>query len=184
MFTRRPFGPRGRGFGPRPHPMLARANELMAIEDFPGAARAFEELAQAAKGRNGPATPFLYMQAGRARILAGQPAVGVVDVRQALDLFAGRKEWIRFQRNQERAVNLLNRFGFNQAAIDLSGYLADQIPADQQIGTQPAIPFRKGKGQLPVRCSGCGAPLRSDEVDWVDDCSAECQYCGTIARAD
>lgn len=184
MFTRRPFGPRGRGFGPRPHPMLARANELMAIEDFPGAARAYEELALAARGRNGPAAPFLYMQSGHARILAGQPAVGVVDIRQALDLFASHQEWIRFLRNKERAVTWLNQFGFNRESTDVAAYLSDQVPGELGTGKAPAIPFRKVKGQLPVRCAGCGAPLRSDEVEWVDDCSAECQYCGSIARVE
>jgi ribosomal protein S27AE len=33
---------------------------------------------------------------------------------------------------------------------------------------------------LPSKCPSCGAPLRLDEVDWIDSKSALCPRCETI----
>jgi hypothetical protein len=182
MFRKRGFRPRGRGFGPAPHPMLQRANELMAIEDYPGAARAFEELAQRSGARAGPAAPHLYMQAGKARILAGQVETGMVHIKQALALFAASGEWLRFCRNRRRAIDELDRLGLEEEARVLAAYLSDEIPAEVEEPLDLSDQIGKPRANLPIQCMGCGAPLRSDEVDWVDENSAECTYCGTIAR--
>ena len=45
----------------------------------------------------------------------------------------------------------------------------------------PTIPQQRGS--LPAKCDGCGAPLVPDEVEWHDAHTAECPYCGTIAKA-
>jgi hypothetical protein len=37
---------------------------------------------------------------------------------------------------------------------------------------------------LPTQCPGCGAPVRPDEVDWLDDVTAECEYCGSPVRVE
>ena len=39
------------------------------------------------------------------------------------------------------------------------------------------------RGKLPAVCPKCGAPVRSDEVEWVDNSSAECDFCGTIIQS-
>jgi len=186
MFRRRLIRPRGRDLGPRPHPMLQRANELMAINDYQGAANAFEELAQAAKARTGPAAPHLYKQAGRAHILAGQIPIGVENIKQALSLFAERGEWIKFQRTSNWAVKELRRLGLEVEANSLATYLSAEIPAGMKENEGAGIDNNergeKRKGILPGKCQGCGAPLRNDEVEWVDEVSAECPYCGSIAR--
>ena len=31
-------------------------------------------------------------------------------------------------------------------------------------------------------CPSCGASLRPDEVEWLDDVTAECAYCGSPVR--
>ena len=187
MFRRRFFRPGGRGLGPMPHPMLQRANELMAINDFAGAALAYEELAQAAKARMGPAAPHLYLQAGRARILAGQVPVGIVHIKQALSLFVERGEWEKFYRNRRRAVAELYRLELGEEANKLSSFLSDKIPDGMeeasQVGSIVTGRVERRKAILPAKCQGCGAPLRSDEVEWVDEVSAECPFCGSIARS-
>ena len=40
------------------------------------------------------------------------------------------------------------------------------------------------RGKLPVMCDQCGAPVRSDEVEWIDDNSAECDFCGATLLAE
>jgi hypothetical protein len=39
------------------------------------------------------------------------------------------------------------------------------------------------RGALATQCAGCGAPLVPDDVEWHDAHTAECIYCGTLARA-
>jgi hypothetical protein len=39
------------------------------------------------------------------------------------------------------------------------------------------------RGKLPAVCPKCGAPVRSDEVEWIDDNSAECDFCGAIIQS-
>jgi hypothetical protein len=55
---------------------------------------------------------------------------------------------------------------------------------------QPGTPFSSVLDQnhspktksLPPNCPQCGAPLRSDEVDWIDNQSAECGFCGSVIK--
>ena len=186
MFRKRFVRP-SRDFGPKPHPLLQRANELMAINDFSGAALAYEELAQAAKVRTGPAAPHLYIQAGRARILAGQVPIGIVHIKQGLSLFAEHGEWLKFHRNRRRTVEELHRLKLNEEADSLSTYLSADIPEgikEDEAKTRDIVGrVERRKAILPVKCQGCGAPLRSDEVEWVDEVSAECPYCGSLSRS-
>jgi len=186
MFRKRMFRPRGRGVGPTPHPRLQRANELMAIEDYTGAARAFEDLAKAASSRNGPAAPHLYLQAGRANFKAGQVTSGMAQIEIALKMFAGRGEWLKFQRNRRRVVEELRRTGLENEANTLAIFLEEQLPADMiPPGDEPRKdprPVARARATLPTKCPECGAPLRIYEVDWVDENTAECPYCGNITR--
>lgn len=65
--------------------------------------------------------------------------------------------------------NEINR-EFSKAGISLS----DAAPGESDI------PARK----LPAQCPACLGPVRPDEVDWVDESSARCSYCGTILSAE
>jgi hypothetical protein len=35
---------------------------------------------------------------------------------------------------------------------------------------------------LPTHCPSCGAAVKPDEVEWLDDITAECGYCGSPVR--
>ncbi len=37
---------------------------------------------------------------------------------------------------------------------------------------------------LPTHCPGCGAPIHPDDVDWIDNVTAECEYCGSPVRGE
>jgi predicted RNA-binding Zn-ribbon protein involved in translation (DUF1610 family) len=182
MHRRRFFRPRGRDFGPAPHPMLQRANELMAIEDYPGAARAYEELAKMAKERGGPASPYLYIQAGRAHIRAGNVSIGISLLNEGLQIFANANEWIKFLRNRRKVVDELNLLGLQKEANALFNINPGEIPGGLEtlMGTPRTV--ANTSAVLPTKCLGCGAPLRKDEVEWIDEMTAECPYCGNIAR--
>ena len=187
MNNRRMFRPRGRGNAPTPHPVLQRANELMAIENYKGAARTFENLAKSANSRNGPAAPHLFIQAGRANILAGQITAGMTLVQMALKLFAGRQDWLKFRRNRRRVVRELRESGHENEADELMTFMADELPADLDAAAnelQPDIqPVARARAALPTNCQECGAPLSINEVEWVDENTAECPYCGNMTRS-
>ena len=184
MFRRRIPRNRRRPGSRGPHPRLQEANDLLASGDFAGAARLFDEMAQAAMSRKGPAAPHLLIQAGRAMILAGQVPEGIMKIKQALDVFAQRMEWARFVRTRKRATKQLRESGFEQEAEEIENYQSGQVPNNflDQINGQPVKPVSKAVSLLPVSCPGCGGPIRSDRVEWVDEVTAECPYCGRMLR--
>lgn len=38
------------------------------------------------------------------------------------------------------------------------------------------------RARLPAACPLCGAPVCSDEVEWIDEFSAECAFCGAVVQ--
>ena len=48
----------------------------------------------------------------------------------------------------------------------------------------PAAAASPKRGRLPAACPTCGGPARSDEVEWIDDASAACIYCGGVLQAE
>ena len=65
--------------------------------------------------------------------------------------------------------------------------LSTLIRANQLLSReQPAIPGSRQthRETLPTSCLKCGASLRADEVEWVDVDTAECDYCGSLNRAE
>lgn len=170
-----------RGFAPEVPPMLQRANELMATEDYRGAAATFEQLARAAEGRGGPRAPIFHLQAGRARILANQNTVGVQSFKRAFDLFAQRGQFHRLHETGARIVSELTNRGLTKEAADVAVWVKALLPP-RSAGTftPPETPAKRPI--LPTHCPACGAPVRPDEVEWLDDLTAECIFCGSPVR--
>ncbi len=177
---RRGFGrPFRRAFATNIPPLLQRANQLMATGSYMEAASAFEQLARAAEARKGPRTPFFYIQAGRARVMGGQAAGGVEYLQRGLGIFATRGQNGKVFNVGNRIVGELNQRGLNKEAQQISTYIKTLIPDfDANLGT----PSPSKKPPIPTHCPGCGAPLRPDEVEWLDDVTAECAFCGSPVR--
>jgi hypothetical protein len=181
MFRRRGFPrPFGRTLIPDIPPALRRANELMAIGDYAGAAQAYEEMARRAVARNGPRAPMLLLQAGRMRILAGQVPLGMTHLQQGLGLFAGRGQWQQFRNSSQRLMAELSQQGLTGEAGQIEAALKAGLPA----GFIPAPAPDKARRVLPTNCPGCGGPLHSGELEWSDEFTAECPYCGSAVRAE
>ena len=68
-----------------------------------------------------------------------------------------------------------------EALLEAHGYSWDEL-ADASVG-DPRPQGGKLRGRLPAQCPSCTAPLRSDEVEWVEDDRATCTYCGSIVLA-
>ncbi len=189
MFRRRPIrGPIG---GParnanRPaaaaRQALIEANRLMDQGKFEQAAPIFERVAQAAQQHGMLArVPNLNLQAARCRYHSGKPEIGRSHLKQALDQLAAMKKWQRLQNVVADTSAELRQLGYPKDAADTEAWLASVLPTGV---TQP--PSARGStfiqpaqaARLPVRCPTCGAGLRPNEVEWLDNITAECPYCG------
>jgi predicted RNA-binding Zn-ribbon protein involved in translation (DUF1610 family) len=187
---RRPFvRPMRRAMRPEVHPPLKRANQLMATGNFATAAQAYEQLAVGAQRRGLPRDAHLFLQAGRCRILAGQVQEGMNNLKQGLGVFARRGNLAQMQKSGELVITDLKQRGFNAEAVEIEGIVKTALPASS-IMTSSSTPFttpvasQKNSKMLPTICLTCGGPLRPDEVEWLDDASAECPYCGGVIRAE
>ncbi len=177
---RRGFGGRFRGGIPQNiPPLLQKANRLMAAGDYNGAAAAFEELAGRAEARGGPRAPFFFLQAGRARLMAGQKEAGVEHIRNGLKVLAQRMQFQRLFNTGNYVIAEFNGRGMVKEATDLSAWLKETLPAGFALPKSGGI-----KPILPTHCPGCGAPVHPDEVEWVDQITAECAYCGSPIRSE
>ena len=161
-------------------PLLVRANQLFASGDFAGAADGLEALAQRAEGRGGRRAAMLYLEAGRARLLSGQIPAAMQLLDRGLRLLGDSGAALRLARAGRRVIAELTGRGLTTEAEQIRRSLEalgaaplDGLGNDEPRGARPA---------LPTHCPGCGAPVHPGEVEWLDDVTAECGYCGTPMR--
>lgn len=157
-------------------PILQEANFALSKGEYGRAAELFEQIARVADGRGGPRAPLLHLQAGRSRILAGQAALGMPSLKRGLELFTQRRQFQQLHQFGTRTVNELNEHGLKKEAAEIETWLKSVLPQMPSFETPGKRPV------LPTHCPSCGAPLRPDEVEWLDDVTAECGYCGSPVR--
>lgn len=177
---RRAFKRQLRKGGPRQvPPILQEANLAFDKGEFGRAAELFERIAGGADARGGPRAPLFHLQAGRARIYAGQASLGIPSLKRGLTMLAQRQQYHRLLNAKSRALNELKERGFSKETADLELWLKTILPPPSEFVTQ--LPPSK-KPILPTHCPQCGAVIRRDEVDWLDEVTAECGYCGSPVR--
>jgi hypothetical protein len=160
--------------------ILQRANQLMAAGDYAGAAVAFKDLAQRAEDRFPQRAPILYMEAGRAAILSGDVKTGVASLRRGLTILSSQGRIYRMRVLGQRAVEELTARGLNAEAEEIASLLNVNLPKGILAETSALAK----KPVLPTHCPSCGAAVRPDEVEWLDDVTAECDYCGSPVRGE
>jgi len=174
----------GVGFrlGPGQIQILSQANRLIA-EGHPGeAAQLFANLAQQMEATNHPrrAANF-HAQAAHAYADDQDEGNVLVQARRALTLFLQYQmvqRSPRFFANIERKLRARN---MPNAADTLQTEFGQQVGSLPQPPAQPQVP---GQQRLPPTCSQCGAPVRGDEIEWINQYSAECIYCGSIIQTE
>lgn len=165
-------------------PMLRRAHELMAAGNYVAAADAFEQLGRAGEARQHPKTPNMFLQAGRARFMAGQNQPGYDNLMHGLTLMANAGQHGPLFHMGNRVVAELNQRGMMKEAAQIETWLKSVSPSRPE-GTKagPGVaPTRKPI--LPTRCPGCGGPVNSQDVEWIDEVTAECNWCGSPVRGE
>lgn len=160
-------------------PILQEANFAFDKGEYGRAGELFEQIAQTADARGGPRAPLFHLQAGRARIYAGQTVLAIPSIKRGLSLLVERRQFHRLLQARRRALAELKERGLHEEAAALDAWLKSISPESSDLDTQ--IPHGK-KPVLPTHCPQCGAVLRPDEVEWLDEITAECGYCGSPVR--
>ena len=161
-------------------PVLQRANQLMASGEYEEAASLFADLGQRAEDRFPHRAPFLFIEAGRAAILGGQTKIGIAHLRRGLTLFASQGRMHRMRMVGERAIDELQARHLKAEADEIAALLNSNAPAVDLAEKEASAPMKKPI--LPTHCPSCGAAVRPNEVEWLDEATAECAYCGSPLR--
>lgn len=159
-------------------PILQEANFAFDKGEYGRAGELFERIAQTAAARGGPRAPLFYFQAGRARILAGQTALGMPSLKRAFDLLAQQPRPLRLHRIARRVISELNERGLEREVAEVESWLKNASPSAPSNEAPAKRPI------LPTHCPACGAAVRPDEIEWLDDITAECAYCGNPLHAE
>lgn len=156
---------------------LGRANHLLE-QGKPGqAAKLFAQLAQGAENTGHPRKAAnLYAQAALAFADAHADADALNQARIALNQFIQLEMDERATTFLSNITTKLRSNGKASIAETLEREFSDKI--DTSASAEPEL-----RKRLPAKCPQCAAPVRTDEVDWIDDASAECAYCGAVVQA-
>ena len=160
-------------------PVLQEANYAFAKGEYGRAGELFERIAEGADARGGPRAPLFHLQAGRSRIYAKQTKLGMPSLKRGLELLAERKQFQRLQDAGQRVIAELNERGLTSEVTDIEILLKTWLPSK---ATFEAKPSPAKKPILPTHCPSCGATVKPDEVEWLDELTAECGYCGSPIR--
>jgi hypothetical protein len=160
-------------------PVLQEANFAFDKGEYGRAGELFERIAATADARGGPRAPIFHLQAGRARVLAGQTTLGMPSLRRGLELLAQRRQFPRLHQVGPRVISELNEHGLKHEASEIETFLKTILPSASSVDSAKT-PVKRPL--LPTHCPSCGAAVRSDEVEWLDEVTAECDYCGSPIR--
>lgn len=167
---------RRKGFAPDIPPILQEANMAFEKGEYGRAAERYDRLARVADARGGPRAPLLLLQAGRSRVYAGQAMLGLPSIKRGLELLAERGQLDRVFHVGMRTIADLKERGLEDEATNIEIHLGILLPKTFSAESESKRPT------LPTHCPSCGAPLRPDEAEWLDDITAECGYCGSPVR--
>lgn len=161
-------------------PVLQEANFAFDKGEYGRAGELFEKIAQTADARGGPRAPLFHLQAGRARILAGQIELGMPSLRRGLEILAQQRQLNRLHQAGHRVISDLRENNLEIESAEIESWIKALAPALPSFTEPHQVPA--DSPELPTHCPSCGAAVRPDEVDWLDEKTAECAYCGSPLR--
>lgn len=172
---------------PKIPPKLRQANQLMAAGNYIAAAEAFEQVGRAWEMRGVKRAAGMFLQAGRARILAGQKDVGIAHLKHGLESVAGTGRFGWLTKAGDRVVAELNQKGMTTEAQEIANWLKATIPSTQDAVRGISVGMNTAPAKkviLPTHCPSCGGSIIADDVEWLDEITAECNWCGNQVRAE
>jgi hypothetical protein len=158
--------------------VLARANQLVAGNNPAEAAPLFAELSHELEASRPRRAANLHARAAHAYADAGNEQLALVQARAGLTLFI---QYRMINRAPVFFANITRKFN-NKGMKNAAGALQNEF--GKRIGSLPSSPPQASakRGLLPTNCPKCGAPVHGDDATWVDDQTAECDYCGASIR--
>jgi len=190
MFRRRPVRRilrRATPIGEAGRIALRKANQLNEAGEYVQAAEIFERVAQRMENRLRPnRAAFLFLQAGHSRLLAGQVDPSMQLAKRSLNILAQNQHYGACIQGANMMIQEFNRLGHPNQAAEIQTWLQQTVSnqAGQLSITRGNPPSRESTHRLPAKCPHCGATLRSDMAEWIDDLSAECPYCGSTVQVE
>jgi hypothetical protein len=162
--------------------ILVKANQLMAAGKPLDAGSLFAGVADAMQRSNHPRRAAnLYARAAHAFTDGNNEQTALGYARTALALFTQFKMVGRIPTFFTNITRKMTAKGMKAAATALQQEYGAQIAA-QPVESQQEI--RPPRGLLPTNCPKCGGPVHGDGVDWVDNNTIECEYCGSLIRTE
>lgn len=175
------------GLGPVAQQKIREAFQTAQRDPAAGAAE-FTRLAGIAseRGMEGVAG-HLCLQAARAWYRAGNEEEAVGSVESAIDFAAELRNRDKALRKFGKLVAEIREKGNTAAADRIAAMVSERLgaapiapPAAAAAQGTPAVLNRSQRRLLPTHCPTCGAPVSSGEVDFNDDGTADCRYCGVV----
>jgi hypothetical protein len=164
---------------------LRQAHRLMDVGEYAQAYPILKRLADGAAERGMPVRAAnLYLQAGHARLEMGSAQDAVVLSRRAIRLLIDAGQAERVGVLLPRIVELLTARGYHDEAVNLRAEVSALSGGLRSSVGQHDEGLVRQRGVLPAKCPSCAAPVRPDEVTWIDDRTAECVYCGSTLQAE
>jgi hypothetical protein len=114
-------------------------------------------------------------------VFAGQTVLGMPSLKRGLELLAQRRQFPRLHQAGTRVISELNERGLKNEASEIETFLNRLLPPGSPLDP-PNTPSKRPV--LPAHCPSCGAAVRPEEVEWLDEVTAECEYCGSPVRAE
>jgi hypothetical protein len=152
---------------------------MMENGNHAGAAKLFKRLGRGAEdfGKMRLA-PNLYLQAGRADILGGEPKQGEALIIHGLTILAKAQRWSALAGTGQIVLTELQQLSRLEIRDHISKWLAATLP-EPIDSYQPRYPQAI---HFPLKCPFCGGALRPGEVEILDEITGECPYCGSALR--
>jgi hypothetical protein len=186
MFRRRFLPPRFRRplhpAGQRALLRLQEAHRLLSEGNAAAAATIFEDLADQAAARAIPRAPQLCLQAGRAWILAGDLERGLGRLKLGLQMMARMGQTGRLPQVAGRVIAELRGRGLADQAAEVEEHVRALLPG-LALPSRPSASVAPER-RLPPKCPYCGGNVVPDSIEWADETSALCDYCGSVLQAE
>jgi hypothetical protein len=160
---------------------LQRVQRLILVGRFGQAAALLAGLANQVETAGRPrAAAELHARAAHCYVEGGIASAALAEASSALLSFKGAGMSGRFTRFDANITRKMQAHGM-QAGVEAlrAQFGAEEIEFKPEL--QAAAPGRRLI--LPAACPQCGAPVRGDEVEWIDEHSVECAYCGAVIEA-
>ena len=157
---------------------LTRANQLVAGNNPADAAPLFAELGCELDVSRPRRAANLHTCAAHAYADAGNEQLALAQARAALTMFI---QYRMINRAPVFFANITRKFN-NKGMKNSASALQNEF--GNRVGPMPSHPAQASakRGLLPTNCPKCGAPVHGDDAAWIDDQTAECDYCGAAIR--